>query len=138
MTNLLMNSIRQINRSTTLRQNLNITLRSKNMNLKQFLFKSIHKLLWIFRILLPFQSLTKPSKLILFYNNSLLLSLITLLFISPVRSNTKLSNPMHLPSSNLNLKRSTLRTYQSSMYRLIHILLRYRNIILKTTWHWII
>ena len=53
-------------------------------------------------------------------------------------SNTVLGSLMHLKGSNLNFKRLSIRSDQRGMQRLVHIWFGHCNIVLETSWNWLI
>ena len=82
-------------------------------------------------VLLPLQNLAQPGQFFLFLLRSRFLA-VGGLFVFPVWSDTIFCNPVHLISTDLNLKRLSVRSDQGCMQGLVTVWLRHRNVIFET------
>ena len=130
-----MYTVRKIDRCGTIRQSLDISLRSKAVNTVrkkiQVILEKAHELPVIGHVLLPFKDLTEPVQL-------LLLALIYRQFaigrflIFPVCSDTIFCCLVHFESTDLDLKWLSIWSDQCGMQGLVHIWLRHGNVILES------
>ena len=82
-------------------------------------------------VLLPLQNLAQPGQFFLFLLRSRFLA-VGGLFVFPVCSDTVFCNSVHLISTDLNLKRLSVRSDQGCMQGLVTVWLRHRNVIFET------
>ena len=88
------------------------------------------KFLRVLKVLLPFKQLSKPGKPLDVAHLE-----IFALFVTPVRRDPLLRDPVHLMSPDLNFDALTVGTDHAGMKRLVHVRFWQGDIILESSWN---